>query len=68
MAHKDQLAMHLKEASIREQSYLEKEPTAATSKKLMRVLEESGLSVHEAKGCLEFTAFDLEFVSHVRHN
>lgn len=59
------LMMHLEEASIHEHSYLAKEPTTATSKKLLKVLEESGLSVHEAKGCLEFTAFDLEFAANV---
>lgn len=57
----DVFQRHLAEASAHEQSYLQKEPTFATTRKLLEVLEESGLSVHDAKGCLEFTKFLTEF-------
>lgn len=56
---------HYREASMQEQFYLQKEPTGRTAEKLLEVLAESGLSVAEIRGCLEFLNFRLDFSAHL---
>lgn len=56
---------HFQNASVNEQSYLKRDPTGELSREILKILTDSRLSVANLKGCLEYTAFILDFLAYL---
>lgn len=61
----DLLKKHYAQASDNERMYLNRDHTGRIAKQILDLFAESGLTVAQIKGCLEYTKWRLDFVAEI---